>query len=182
VETVIATLTCCFWLVVLTAVALSVTLLPPSRIVDKVTKVVRYFAATAGILVVAALWLIFMPHTPYGVPQEKGRLTLECGEMLLTQVFTATTDPYFVWLYFRPKGETEWTQYFVDFEAPYWWGGLTATETGADLTFYGETVGRFRCNGPTFQLHSRMMDPGHPVSDPFNIAQTQERLPRPFSF
>lgn len=119
--------------------------------------------------------MVFMPHTPPRVPLEVARVRVPCGELLLTQAFTRTTDPYVVWLYFRPSGGKEWTQYFVDDEAPYWWGGLVPEGDGATLTFYGRARGRFGCSDRTFRLLNRVMPELRSVTDPFDVRQVQRR-------
>ncbi|MET0795223.1 MAG: hypothetical protein ABW061_27135 [Polyangiaceae bacterium] len=109
-----------------------------------------------------------MPHRPVGVPREASRTHLACGELLLTQTFTGTPDPYRVFLYYRPNGATFWSRYFVDDEAPFWWGGLSPIAQGARLSLYTHTEGLFSCEGPTFTLHGKDMPvrAGYLVPDP----------------
>jgi hypothetical protein len=138
-------------------------------------------AVALGSLLILGLWLVFMPHTPTLLPREVERAKLSCGELLLTQTFTGTVEPYIVWVYFRAPGAPEWDQYFVDFEAPYWWGGLDARADGAMLTFYGRRIGDFACEGPVFRLRNRAMPIVGRVSDPFDINSAQRGpLPKPW--
>jgi hypothetical protein len=132
--------------------------------------------------VVVVVWVVFMPHTPVHVPREVARVELPCGEVLLTQTFTATVEPYIVRLYFKASGESDWAQYFVSYEAPYWWGGLDGSPSGATLTLYGRAVGTFECNGPAFRVWGRTMPELRRVSEPLNLKNAElQALPDPWS-
>ena len=126
-------------------------------------------AAVGGALVLlVGVWFVLMPHTPKGRPAEVARARLVCGDLLLTQTFTASTDPYLVWLYYRKHGATGWDEYLVDNEAPHWWGGLTSRGSEAVITFYLKSWGMFQCQGPTFTVGERLMPVARQnVQDPF---------------
>ena len=136
----------------------------------------RTAALVAGLAVVGAGWFVIMPHTPTGVVQEVSRAKLECGDVLLTQTFTGTTDPYEVWFYFRPSANEPWHQYFVDFEAPFWWGGLTRASDGksSQLHSYLQSEGVFRCENAAFELRGgRRIPARQTLTDPFNPPELQ---------
>jgi len=136
----------------------------------------KWFAIAGFVsLPILALWVVFMPHTSSREPKEVARVRLACGELLLTQTFTRTVEPYIVRLYFREHGKPVWTQYWVDDEAPYWWGGLVPHGGRAELTLYGGIEGFFECGAQAFTLRGRMIPPARQVRNPFDISQTQRR-------
>jgi len=125
-------------------------------------------AGGAALLLLIGFWFVLMPHSPKGRPTEVAKGRVACGDLLLTQTFTASTDPYHVWLYFRKHGTTAWDEYLVDHEAPYWWGGLTSRGSEAVVTFYWKSWGTFQCQGPTFTVGDRFMPVARQnVQDPF---------------
>lgn len=88
-----------------------------------------------------------MPFQPIGRPTVVARERLNCGDVLLTQTFTATTDPYIVSFYFRPTGATGWAEYYVDHESLFWRGTLSVApdRERCTLMFYGSAQGTFSC-------------------------------------
>lgn len=135
-------------------------------------------AATAlPVLLASAVWGVLMPHSPTRVPMEAARTQLACGELLLTQTYTASVEPYWVWLYHRPSPTALWAQYFVDDEAPYWWGHLRnrPDDEAAALTLFGRVIGDFDCAGPTFHLRGRLRSVEQTISDPFDVSQAHRR-------
>lgn len=141
----------------------------------------RRTAIVVCLLPVAAVWLLIMPHTPTLEPREVARAEVSCGDLLVTQMFTGTVEPYIVWLYYKAPGETDWGQFFVDDEAPYWWGGLDASGDAATLTLYGKPVGQFTCDGRAFRAWSHDMPQIRRVADPFDAKSTQRHpLPSPW--
>ena len=125
-------------------------------------------AGGAALFLLVGFWLLLMPHSPRGRPTEVARARLACGDLLLTQTFTASTDPYHVWLYFRKHGARGWNEYLVDNKAPYWWGGLSARGSEAVITFYWKSWGMFECQGATFAVGDHLMPVARQnVDDPF---------------
>jgi hypothetical protein len=93
-----------------------------------------------GVIVVMCAILAFlyfvMPFTPVGKPITIDQVVLPDGtELILSQVFTGTLEPYKVSLYCRPRGGP-WLWYYVDHQALYWRGRIEINETTNTATVY----------------------------------------------
>ena len=116
-----------------------------------------------------------MPHSGVRHPREVSRTQLDCGELLQVQTYTGTADPYMVWLFYRPNGKSDWIQYKIDDESPFWWGpGLTGQGKSAILTFYWWwQVGAFTCaDEPDFVVRGWKIGPYRTTSNPFDPKNT----------
>jgi len=107
----------------------------------------RWWLASLPGAVIFAFVFFIMPFSPVGRPLLVASGTLSCGEVLLTQTFTGTPDPYFVSFYFRPTGTKAWEEYYVDDESPYWRGTVRVESSGdsCSVTFYGTKELSFTC-------------------------------------
>jgi hypothetical protein len=90
---------------------------------------------------------LLMPFEEVGRPLVVASGKLACGEVLLTQSFTGTSDPYFVLFYFRANGAHEWVEFYVDDESPYWRGSLRVSQdsNSCSVTFYWAEKLSYRC-------------------------------------
>jgi len=88
-----------------------------------------------------------MPFEKVGQPSPVARGIVACGEVLLTQTFTGTSDPYYVLFYFRANGANEWAEFYVDDQSPYWRGNLEISPRGdsCSVTFYTKAVLSYGC-------------------------------------
>lgn len=110
-----------------------------------------------------------MPLEPVGRPSIVARGELSCGQVMLTQTFTGTADPYYVLFYFLPKGAKEWIEFYVDDESPYWRGSLRVSPNreACSVTFYGRQDLAYRCGDSTLQREKRVASlPRALVQDP----------------
>jgi hypothetical protein len=83
----------------------------------------RMFVAGLVAAIVGGPFIYYiMPFEPVGRPTVVASGRLACGDILLTQTFTATADPYIVSLYFRASGAKLWSEYYVDDESIFWRG------------------------------------------------------------
>ena len=108
-------------------------------------------AVWLALLLPAALGTVFllfiMPFESVGRPLVAARGALSCGEVLLTQTFTGTSDPYFVLFYFRASGSSDWAEFYVDDESPYWRGQVhpSPDQDSCTVTFYAKKALSYRC-------------------------------------
>jgi len=119
-----------------------------------------------------------MPFEPLGRPSVVAEGELSCGQVLLTQTFTGTPDPYFVLFYFRPSGANEWVEFYVDDESPYWRGSLqiAASRERCTVSFYGKEELAFRCGDRALTRRNLVATlPRGLVSDP-RLRNYEERL------
>lgn len=106
--------------------------------------------------------VFIMPFEKVGRPLLVATGRLACGEALLTQTFTGTSDPYFVLFYFRPHGSHDWVEFYVDDESPYWRGSVQVSSSGDScaVTFYGTEELLYRCGDRSLQR--RHKEPARP--------------------
>ncbi len=120
--------------------------------------------------IAVGLFLYFiMPFEPINRPTVVARGHLACGDVLLTQSFTGTTEPYVVSFYFRPPGSAMWAEYYVDHDSPFWRGTLQIAPSGdsCGLILYGSETGSFSCNDQKLARRSgRRLPPMALIADP----------------
>ncbi len=136
-------------------------------------------------LLAAALGLTFyfliMPFEKVGRPLVVATGRLACGEVLLTQTFTGTSDPYLVLFYFRPNGARDWAEFYVDDESPYWRGTMHISPSGdlSSVTLYGTQELSFRCGTRTLGRRGQKPAPSRAiVQDPLARDYRQRVDPR----
>jgi hypothetical protein len=120
---------------------------------------------------ILAFGFFIMPFEPVGRPLSVAGGKLACGEVQLTQTFTGSTDPYFVLFYFRPAGEKDWLEYYVDDESPYWRGSIRVTpdEDSCVVTFYSSADLSFSCSDRRLQRrHRQATFPRATVANPLS--------------
>lgn len=142
------------------------------------------------LLLPTALGLAFvyfiMPFEKVGRPLVVASGRLACGEVMLTQSFTGTPDPYFVLFYFRANGSGRWAEFYVDDESPYWRGSLQMSPAGdsCSLSFYASKELSYSCGDRNLGRRGRTAAPARAiVTDPLardyrqrvdpNVARTQ---------
>ena len=136
----------------------------------------------AGILlltVAGAFTYYIMPFQPIGRPTLVASGALECGDVLVTQTFTATTDPYVVSLYFRAAGANSWSEYYVDDESLFWRGALRvdADREACGLTYYGAEYARFSCRDRLLVKRGKALGAKASVEDPLSHRLEKSRAP-----
>jgi hypothetical protein len=124
-----------------------------------------------------AFVFVIMPFEKVGRPLvvASGRLT--CGEVLLTQTFTGTPDPYVIFFYFRASGSHEWVEFYVDDESPYWRGSLRVSPNGdgCSVTFYASEELSYACGDRS--LGRRRRKPASPRAIVTNPLERDYRQP-----
>lgn len=117
----------------------------------------KLWCAVPAALLAAAFLFFIMPFEQVGRPFVAARGSLTCGDVMLTQTFTGTSDPYFVLFYFRPLGTTEWVEFYVDDESPYRRGSLQIAPGGerCAVTFYGREDLSFGCRDRSLKRRNR---------------------------
>src|SRR5690349_15162053 len=116
-------------------------------------------AAILGAIVVGPFIYYIMPFEPVDHPTVIATGRLACGDVVLTQTFTATPDPYVVRFYFRASGAKLWSEYYVDDESVFWRGGVRVDQDreGCRLIFYGADQARFSCRDQLLAQRGRLL-------------------------
>lgn len=103
-------------------------------------------AAAAGAVVlmgspIVVMWRALEPMSPIGEPQLVSRaVTTEGQELVVTQSYTGTLEPYVVSLYVRERGASKWAWYYLDHEALYWRGRIVVDRPGSADVYNGRTL------------------------------------------
>jgi hypothetical protein len=116
----------------------------------------------------AVVFYFIRPFQPVNRPTLIDRASLSCGEVLLTQTFTGTTEPYVVSLYFRANGSRSWSEYYVDHDSPFWRGKLKVSPSrdSCELVFYGSRFGEFSCRELVVERPGRSYPPKAVIAEP----------------
>lgn len=87
-----------------------------------------------GVAAVSAFVYYVMPFSPVGEPLVVDRQVVDGTiELMVTQTFSGTNEPYNVAFGFREQG-SEWTWSTLDFQALYWRGRILVDETKREAT------------------------------------------------
>jgi|GEM_PF-5832896 len=98
----------------------------------------RLFWRTVALVVLLAALFVLLALFPFlepGVPREVARLESDEVTVVATQIPNEPWDAFRIRLFSRPRGQTEWTQYFVAHDDPFsFWGTLVLDEDRSIVT------------------------------------------------
>jgi len=111
-----------------------------------------------------------MPFERRNHPRLVATAPLSCGDVELVQTFEGLMGLHTLSFYFRPRGDSSWSEYYVDHSNPIVWRG--SLETSRDLgrcrmKSYGVDLASFDCTETKLVMSSgRVYGPKRVVRDP----------------